>query len=121
MNFDDPAVQRMLATGDSTAETIVVDTGGMILLSKEKEETGRYVNYMDEMEKGIQIFTKNGNMYVCQKIKGWNYYVVSSVSTYKLFESGFRTITVVMIVLIVVLIAAGFITKILIKKMYQPT
>lgn len=120
MNFDDPAVQRMLATGDSTAETIVVDTGGMILLSKEKEETGRYVNYMDEMEKGIQIFTKNGNMYVCQKIKGWNYYVVSSVSTYKLFESGFRTITVVMIVLIVVLIAAGFITKILIKKMYQP-
>lgn len=120
MNFDDPAVQRMLATGDSTAETIVVDTGGMILLSKEKEETGRYVNYMDEMEKGIQIFTKNGNMYVCQKIKGWNYYVVSSVSTYKLLESGFRTITVVMIVLIVVLIAAGFITKILIKKMYQP-
>ena len=120
MNFDDPAVQRMLATGDSTAETIVVDTGGMILLSKEKEETGRYVNYMNEMEKGIQIFTKNGNMYVCQKIKGWNYYVVSSVSTYKLFESGFRTITVVMIVLIVVLIAAGFITKILIKKMYQP-
>ena len=120
MNFDDPAVQRMLATGDSTAETIVVDTGGMILLFKEKEETGRYVNYMDEMEKGIQIFTKNGNMYVCQKIKGWNYYVVSSVSTYKLFESGFRTITVVMIVLIVVLIAAGFITKILIKKMYQP-
>lgn len=120
MNFDDPAVQRMLATGDSTAETIVVDTGGMILLSKEKEETGRYVNYMDEMEKGIQIFTKNGNMYVCQKIKGWNYYVVSSVSTYKLLESRFRTITVVMIVLIVVLIAAGFITKILIKKMYQP-
>ena len=120
MNFDDPAVQRMLATGDSSAETIVVDTGGMILLSKEKEETGRYVNYMDEMEKGIQIFTKNGNMYVCQKIKGWNYYVVSSVSTYKLLESGFRTITVVMLVLIVVLIAAGFITKILIKRMYQP-
>ena len=32
MNFDDPAVQRMLAVGDSSAETRVVDTGGMILL-----------------------------------------------------------------------------------------
>ena len=79
MNFDDPAVQRMLAVGDSSAETRVVDTGGMILLSNDKEETGRYVNYIDEMEKGIQIFTKNGNMYVCQKIKNWNYYVVSSI------------------------------------------
>lgn len=43
MNFDDPAVQRMLAVGDSSAETRVVDTGGMILLSNDKEETGRYV------------------------------------------------------------------------------
>ena len=88
MNFDDPAVQRMLAVGDSSAETRVVDTGGMILLSNDKEETGRYVNYIDEMEKGIQIFTKNGNMYVCQKIKNWNYYVVSSISFYKLMDSG---------------------------------
>lgn len=64
MNFDDPAVQRMLAVGNSSAETRVVDTGGMVLLSKDKEETGRYVNYIDEMENGIQIFTKNGNMYV---------------------------------------------------------
>ena len=51
MNFDDPAVQRMLAVGDSSAETRVVDTGGMILLSNDKEETGRYVNYIDEMLK----------------------------------------------------------------------
>ena len=36
MNFDDPAVQRMLAVGDSSAETRVVDTGGMILLSNDK-------------------------------------------------------------------------------------
>lgn len=50
MNFDDPAVQRMLAVGDSSAETRVVDTGGMILLSNDKEETGRYVNYIDEMD-----------------------------------------------------------------------
>ena len=59
MNFDDPAVQRMLAVGNSSAETRVVDTGGMILLSNDKEETGRYVNYIDEMEKGIQIFTNS--------------------------------------------------------------
>ena len=101
MNFDDPAVQRMLAVGDSSAETRVVDTGGMILLSNDKEETGRYVNYIDEMEKGIQIFTKNGNMYVCQKIKNWNYYVVSSISFYKLMESGFHI-------------------RALVRKMYQP-
>ena len=120
MNFDDPAVQRMLAVGDSSAETRVVDTGGMILLSNDKEETGRYVNYIDEMEKGIQIFTKNGNMYVCQKIKGWNYYVVSSVSSYKLFESALRTLIVVILVLVVVLTVASFITKVLIRRMYRP-
>lgn len=120
MNFDDPAVQRMLAVGDSSAETRVVDTGGMVLLSKDKEETGRYVNYIDEMENGIQIFTKNGNMYVCQKIKNWNYYVVSSISSYKLMESGFRTIVVVIIVLIIVLITVSIIIRILVKKMYQP-
>ena len=120
MNFDDPAVQRMLAVGNSSAETRVVDTGGMVLLSKDKEETGRYVNYIDEMENGIQIFTKNGNMYVCQKIKNWNYYVVSSISSYKLMESGFRTIVVVIIVLIIVLITVSIIIRILVKKMYQP-
>ena len=107
MNFDDPAVQRMLAVGDSSAETRVVDTGGMILLSNDKEETGRYVNYIDEMEKGIQIFTKNGNMYVCQKIKHRNYYVVSSISLYKLMESGFH----IMVVVILVLIMAGMCTQ----------
>ena len=120
MNFDDPAVQRMLAVGDSSAETRVVDTGGMILLSKDKEETGRYVNYIDEMENGIQIFSKNGNIYVCQKIKNWNYYVVSSISSYKLMESGFHTMIVVTLVLIIVLITVSIIIRVLIKKMYQP-
>ena len=120
MNFDDPAVQRMLAAGDSSAETRVVDTGGMILLSKDKQETGRYVNYIDEMENGIQIFSKNGNMYVCQKIKNWNYYVVSSISSYKLMESGFRTMVVVIAVLAIVLIVVSVILRALIKKMYQP-
>ena len=120
MNFDDPVVQRMLAAGDSSAETRVVDTGGMILLSKDKEETGRYVNYIDEMENGIQIFTKNGNMYVCQKIKNWNYYVVSSISSYKLMESGLRTMIVVIAVLAIVLIVVSVIIRVLIKKMYQP-
>lgn len=120
MNFDDPAVQRMLAAGDSSAETRVVDIGGMILLSKDKEETGRYVNYIDEMENGIQIFTKNGNMYVCQKIKNWNYYVVSSISSYKLMESGLHTMVVVTLVLIIVLITVSIIIRVLIKKMYQP-
>ena len=120
MNFDDPVVQRMLAVGNSSAETRVVDTEGMILLSKDKQETGRYVNYIDEMENGIQIFSKNGNMYVCQKIKNWNYYVVSSISSYKLMESGFRTMVVVILVLIIVLIAVSVIIRVLIKKMYQP-
>ena len=119
MNFDDPAVQRMLAVGDSSAETRVVDTGGMILLSNDKEETGRYVNYIDEMEKGIQIFTKNGNMYVCQKIKNWNYYVVSSISFYKLMESGFHIMVVVILVLIIVLIIVSIIIRALVRKMYQ--
>lgn len=120
MNFDDPVVQRMLAVGNSSAETRVVDTEGMILLSKDKQETGRYVNYIDEMENGIQIFSKNGNMYVCQKIKNWNYYVVSSISSYKLMESGFRTMVVVILVLIIVLIAVSVIIRVLVKKMYQP-
>ncbi len=120
MNFDDPAVQRMLAVGDSSAETRVVDTEGMILLSREKEETGRYVNYIDNMEKGIQTFTQNGNMYVCQKIKGWNYYVVSSISTYKLIETGVQTMIVVGLLLIVFLLLISFIIKVLIRKMYQP-
>ena len=120
MNFDDPAVQRMLAVGDSSAETRVVDTGGMILLSNDKEETGRYVNYIDEMEKGIQIFTKNGNMYVCQKIKNWNYYVVSSISFYKLMESGFHIMVVVILVLIIVLIIVSIVIRALVRKMYQP-
>ena len=120
MNFDDPAVQRMLAVGDSSAETRVVDTGGMILLSKDKQETGRYVNYIEEMEKGIQIFTKNGNMYVCQKIKNWNYYVVSSISSYKLMESGFHIMVVVILVLIIVLIIVSIIIRALVRKMYQP-
>ena len=120
MNFDDPAVQRMLAVGDSSAETRVVDTEGMILLSREKEETGRYINYIDNMEKGIQTFTQNGNMYVCQKIKGWNYYVVSSISTYKLIETGVQTMIVVSLLLIVFLVLISFIIKVLIRKMYQP-
>ena len=120
MNFDDPVVQRMLAVENSSAETRVVDTDGMILLSKDKQETGRYVNYIDEMENGIQIFSQNGNMYVCQKIKNWNYYVVSSISSYKLMESGFRTMVVVILVLIIVLIAVSVIIRVLVKKMYQP-
>ena len=64
MNFDDPAVQKMLAVGDSSAETRVVDTGGMILLSNDKEETGRYVNYIDEMEKRDTDIYKEWE-YVC--------------------------------------------------------
>lgn len=120
MNFDDPAVQRMLATGDSSAETRVIDLEGMILLSQDKEETGRYVGYIDDMKNGMQTFTQDGTMYVCQKIHNWNYYVVSSISTYKLMEAGFRTMIVVILVLVVVLIIVSIIMKILIQKMYQP-
>lgn len=120
MNFDEPSVQKMLATGESSAETTVIDTDGMILLSQDKTEAGTYVAYIDLMKTGTATFSQNGNMYVCQKIKGWNYYVVSSMSMYALMQSGIQTVIAVIAVLILVLVPVSIIMQTLIKKMYRP-
>lgn len=121
MNFTDPSLQQILEDeGAADVETSVVDVDGMLVAGREGRRIGDYVDYLPEIELHSETFVKEGSLYVCQKVKNWNFYVVSSVPTIKLYQSSIRLIFIMVLILGVLLIVSIRITRGIIRRVYEP-
>lgn len=121
MNFTDPTLTRILHYNkNSSMDMAIIDAEGMFVSTNTEELIGTQVDYMDQIEGGAGTFTKNGKMYLFQKIYGWKFYVVSSVPMLELFRSSIRMAVIMAVILLMVLIICTRTISMIIRKTYSP-
>lgn len=121
MNFRDTSLdQIMQADPDSSTETFVVDTDGMMIASRDADSIGTYINYMQEISGSSGEFTRDGKLYLYQKVEDWNFYAVSSVPRMAIYESSIQAILVMVFVVFVILWISTRLVSRIIKVVYYP-
>lgn len=121
MNFNDPSLQQIQEYNNSeNLDTLVIDTDGMIISSKDTEIIGTNIDYISEMKNTHGYFTKDGNMYLYQKVQDWKYFVVSSVPMLELYKGSIRTIFLMAFIMMFMVIISLFAVKGIIKRVYRP-
>lgn len=121
MNFTDPTLTQMLEYSMSSgADVAVIDADGVLVSTREKEQIGTLVDYMDQIVTDSGTFTKNGKMYLYQKVHNWSFYVVSSVPLLELFRSSIRTAAVMAGIMFLTMIICTRIISMIIRKTYRP-
>lgn len=121
MVFSDPSMEQILQyDASANPQTSIVDTDGMVLVSRDSETMGKSIGYTDHLKGNDGTFTKDGSLYLYQKVKGWNYYVISSVPTIELYMSSIRTIFVTGFIVVFLIVASIIMVRIIIRKVYRP-
>lgn len=121
MSIADPVLEQVMNYNKSSgADLMIVDTEGKIVASGREEEIGQMTSRIDELAKEKGNFIKNGRMYIYQKVEDWNYYVVSSVSTMKIYESSIRVIAVLALIMVCVVLISARVIRQIIQMAYRP-
>lgn len=121
MNFTDPSLQQILEYDSSKRlESMVVDTDGMLISSRNKEKVGTNVDFIPKMKEKSGTFSMDGRLYIYQKVSNWRFYVVSSVPMMELYKSSIRTIFFMAFILLFLLTVSLLVVKRIISKVYRP-
>ncbi len=121
MNFTDPSLQQILEYDSSKRlESMVVDTDGMLISSRDKEKVGTNVDFIPKMKEKSGTFSMDGRLYIYQKVSNWRFYVVSSVPMMELYKSSIRTIFFMAFILLFLLTVSLLVVKRIISKVYRP-
>ncbi|MGN0355672.1 MAG: sensor histidine kinase [Muricoprocola sp.] len=121
MNFTDPTLtQIMKYDTEANMNLAMIDAEGGYVSSNKEELIGTQVDYMDQISGNAGTFTKNGKMYLFQKVDNWKFYVVSSVPMLELFRSSFRMVVIMLVILLLSLIICTRIISTIIRKAYRP-
>lgn len=121
MNFTDPSLQQILEYDSSKRlESMVVDTDGMLISSRNKEKIGTNVDFIPKMKEKSGTFSMDGRLYIYQKVSNWRFYVVSSVPMIELYKSSIRTIFLMAFILLFLLTVSLLVVKRIISKVYRP-
>lgn len=122
MSFSNPLMEQILnqQEEDIGQSVELIDTDGMIVVSGDTEHIGTYANYEKKLDGMQGSFNQNGRLYIYQKVKGWDYYIVSSLASAELYKPSIRTIFFLTGVLAVLLVLCLNIVKQVIRKLYRP-
>lgn len=121
MNFSNSTLEQVLNAEESASlESVVLDTDGMLVSTRDKEMIGRNVDYIGRLQGEKGTFSQNGKLYLYQKVKDWNFYVVSSVPNMELYKSSIRTVFFTAFILLFMLVVSFVVVRRIISKVYRP-
>lgn len=121
MNIQDTSLDQIIeADAGSMMKTIVLDTEGMLVASGETERIGSYVDYTEEIQGRSGSFVRDGELYIYNKVQDWNYYVVGSVPYMMIYESSFRSVVVMLFVVVLILLIGTKVIREIIQVVYYP-
>lgn len=121
MNFSCALLDQILDEGaDSMQKTEVVDTDGMVVAVGDAEKIGTIVPYTEQLRGMEGSFAQDGRLYIYQKVKGWNYYIISSIESMELYRPSIRTIACMAVILAVLVTVSLILVKKIIDKTYKP-
>lgn len=108
--------QIMQYDASDNPQTLIVDVDGMVMVSGDSDAMGKHVEYSDLLKGKNGTFTRDGSMYLYQKVTGWNYYVISSVPTIELYKGSIRTIFVTGFIVGFMILVSIIMVRIVIQK-----
>ncbi len=101
-------------------EICMTDLNGRLIFSDKSGLDKKGEKILDVSQASKSSLVKNGKVWFCQKIAGWNYYLVSIVPFTDLFQSSIQ-MAVWMAALTVALLIIGLkIIRTMIERSYQP-
>lgn len=122
MSFSNPLMEQILKEQEeeSGQNIELLDTEGMIVASGKTEHIGNYANYEKKLDGMQGSFNQNERLYIYQKVRGWDYYIVSSLASVELYKPSIRTIFLLTVVLVILVFVCLNIVKRAIIKLYEP-
>lgn len=122
MSFSNSLMEQILKEQEeeSGQNIELLDTEGMIVASSKTEHIGNYANYEKKLDGMQGSFNQNGRLYIYQKVRGWDYYIVSSLASVELYKPSIRTIFLLTVVLVILVFVCLNIVKRAIIKLYEP-
>lgn len=121
MNFSDSTLEQVLNAEDSSSlESAVLDTDGMLVSTRNREEIGKKVEYITQLKDRSGTFNQDGKLYLYQKVANWDFYMLSSVPTMELYKSSIRTIVLMAFIMLFLLTVSFIVVKRIISKVYRP-
>lgn len=121
MNFTNASLQQIMEfEGASNMEIVVADTDGMVVASQNTEKMGQQVDYMEDMKGSSGTFTREGRMYIYQRVENWNFYVVSIIPTLELYRASIHTIVIITLIWIMLILISMRIIRQIIRRVYTP-
>lgn len=122
MSFSNPLMEQILKEQEeeSGQNIELLDTEGMIVASGKTEHIGNYANFEKKLDGMQGSFNQNGRLYIYQKVRGWDYYIVSSLASVELYKPSIRTIFLLTVVLVILVFVCLNIVKRAIIKLYEP-
>lgn len=121
MNITDPSLQQILeSSSNSSVENEIVRKDGRIFASRGGETIGEKVSYLKKLDSDEGSFLENGKLYLYQKVPDWDFYVMSSVSTYELYRGSIATIITMTAIMAVLIAVSILIVKYIIRMVYRP-
>ena len=120
VNVNDSLLEKMEESLDiKSYQTYLSDLQGncISVMSKEKISGGSEPLSFEGKKSG-ELY-HSGNFYYFQKIKDWNYYVVSVVPLSELFQSSFEAAMLMLLVMMAVLAASIVVVRTMVNKNYE--
>lgn len=120
MNYSNPVLNQIINEEEGGQRTKVVDTDGGVVAAGDIEEIGTTVDYIDSLIKEQGIFKQKGRIYIYQKVRGWNFYIVSSIASIELYRPSIRTISLMIWILLILIVVSYMVVKRVIRRVYHP-
>lgn len=121
VNLDDNLLQRF-GQGDLqySSNLYLTDVEGNIVSTQDEEKIGQRIAFWDKINGKQGMFWREGKLVSYRKMSDWNFYIVSEVPAWSLYQNCFGTILVLVFVTLMATGVALTLARNITKRLYRP-
>lgn len=121
VNLDDNLLQRFNQGNlQYSSKLYLTDVDGYIVSTQEEEMIGEKSAYGNRIEGTQGMFWREGKLVSYRRVGDWNFYIVSEVPAWSLYQNCFSTILVLIIVTLMATGVALTLARNITRRLYSP-
>lgn len=95
-------------------------TAGKLVTPSEHYMVGENLGISDKLRDNTGSFSRDGSMYIYQKIGTWDYYLINQIPFFELYKSSLETMFILVIVIIGMTMLGLILARKIVNKSYKP-
>ncbi len=121
VNLDDNLLTRFNQRKlQYSAGLYLTDVEGRIVSTQDADMIGQKIAFADRMREDHGMFWQDGKLVSYQRVKDWNFYMISEVPAWSLYQNCFGSILLLILVTLAVTATALTLARNIIKRLYRP-